>query len=363
MTDGQGHDASRPDDRRGPPLLEVRDLHVSYRVNEGLFRHRPLRAVDGVGFRIDRSETLGLVGESGSGKSTVGRAIVQVQPVARGEILLDGLSLTRTSRRDSRSARRRIQMIFQDPYSSLNPRHRIADIVIEPLVIRGARASSARPLAAGLLERVGLDGRLGSRYPHTLSGGQRQRVAIARAMASRPDLIVCDEPVSALDVSNQAQIVNLLADLRREYGISLLFIAHDLAVVRHISDRVAVMYLGRLMEWGDTSVVYGRPLHPYTMALLSAVPVPDARPSHARRRIILKGDIPSPMDPPSGCRFRTRCPWARQVCADVEPEARVVEGRTVACHFAGTLRLEDLGADDATTHPSGRQPPSKGDAQ
>lgn len=334
-----------------PPLLEVLGLRVLFRMADGPFRSRHIRAVDGVDLRIDRGQTLGLVGESGSGKSTIGRAIVQVQPVTSGEIRLDGVSLGRARGRALRRLRRRLQMVFQDPYSSLNPRHRIADIVGEPLVIQGVGRGQATSRAAELLERVGLDPRTAQRYPHTLSGGQRQRVAIARALAPGPDLIVCDEPVSALDVSNQAQIVNLLASLQRDLGLALLFIAHDLAVVRHISDRVAVMYLGQIVESGETSIVYGRPLHPYTIALLSAVPVPVARRDPARPRIVLSGDIPSPADPPSGCRFRTRCPWVQPVCAEQEPALRMVEGRAVACHFAGSIDLDT----PRTTLPTGDQ--------
>jgi len=336
MTNAQPTAPAPPD---LPPLLEAAGIRVHFPIRDGLFSTRQIRAVDGVDLTIARGETLGLVGESGSGKSTVGRAIVQIERLTAGEIKLDGTSLGHLSGRALRHVRRRFQMIFQDPQSSLNPRHRIVDIIAEPLIIQGVSRESAKATANELLGLVGLDVGIGRRYPHTLSGGQSQRVAVARALSSKPDLIVCDEPVSALDVSTQAQLINLLEDLNRRLHLALLFIAHDLAVVRQISDRVAVMYLGKIVEIGDVPTIYSRPLHPYTLALLSAVPVRDAEKRSARPRIVLTGEMPSPANPPSGCRFRTRCPWAAPVCAEIEPPLQLVDGRQVACHFAGKIDI------------------------
>jgi len=309
-------------------LLEVR----------GLVKHFPvegsdlvLRAVDGVTFDIRQGETLGLVGESGCGKSTVGRCLLRLYEPTSGKIFFENEEITHASNSEMRRVRRDMQVIFQDPYSSLNPRQNILSIVSEPMVIHKIGSKSERQdRVAGLLEKVGLDPSYMRRYPHEFSGGQRQRIGIARALALDPKMIVCDEPVSALDVSVQAQVVNLLQDLQSELGLTYLFISHGLAVVEHISNRVAVMYLGKIVEIADAQELYSDPLHPYTKALLSAIPIPD--PKQKRERIVLKGDVPTPIDPPSGCRFRTRCPWAIDDCAKVVPELReITPGHTAAC--------------------------------
>ena len=309
-------------------LLEVR----------GLVKHFPvegsdlvLRAVDGVTFDIRQGETLGLVGESGCGKSTVGRCLLRLYEPTSGKIFFENEEITHASNSEMRPVRRDMQVIFQDPYSSLNPRQNILSIVSEPMVIHKIGSKSERQdRVAGLLKKVGLDPSYMRRYPHEFSGGQRQRIGIARALALDPKMIVCDEPVSALDVSVQAQVVNLLQDLQSELGLTYLFISHGLAVVEHISNRVAVMYLGKIVEIADAQELYSDPLHPYTKALLSAIPIPD--PKQKRERIVLKGDVPTPIDPPSGCRFRTRCPWAIDDCAKVVPELReITPGHTAAC--------------------------------
>ncbi|CDN51961.1 ABC transporter ATP-binding protein [Neorhizobium galegae] len=322
------------------PLLEVRDLVKHF----GAIRKvdgrdvGTVKAVDGISLTIARGETVGLVGESGCGKSTAGRAILQLHRPTSGAVLFEGRDLTRLSEREMRHMRRRMQMIFQDPYASLNPKMTVARIVGEPLVIHNLLPQKQRQArVVELLELVGLKADAVNRYAHEFSGGQRQRIGIARALAADPDLIVCDEPVSALDVSIQAQIVNLLEDLQKRLGVAYLFIAHDLSVVRHISNRVAVMYLGRIVEIAESDKLYEEPLHPYTRALLSAIPIPDPVIEKQRKRIILSGDIPSPVNPPSGCRFRTRCPVAMEICAQVDPvciEHR--DGHRVACHlYAG----------------------------
>lgn len=325
----------------GPPaarrdsLLSIESLQVHFSKPDGLFGKAVVRAVDGVTLDVARGETLGLVGESGSGKSTLGRAIVQVERTTGGEIWLDGKLLSGLTKGHLRRERRRFQMVFQDPRGSLNPRRTIAAAIAEPLEINAIGSKAARVARVGdLLSLVGLDASFARRYPHQLSSGQLQRVSIARALSAQPEFIVCDEPVSSLDVSVQAQIINLLQRLQVELGVAYLFISHDLAVVRHLARRVAVMYLGKVVEIGSSDNIYTRPLHPYTKALLSAVPLPDAGLERARKRIILRGEIPSPTRPPSGCRFRTRCPWAEAICAELEPPLRPADaGHLVACHF------------------------------
>ena len=328
----------------GAPLLQVEDLKVWYPITEGIIRERHIgdvRAVDGVTFAMARGETLGLVGESGCGKSTTGRAIIRLYRPTDGRIEFDGQDISALSGTGLRKMRRRMQMIFQDPYSSRNPRMNVAGIVSEPLEIHGVGTKNERrERVRDLLSTVGLNPDFGERYPHEFSGGQRQRIGVARALALNPDLIVADEPISALDVSIQAQIINLLEKLQDQFGLTYLFIAHDLSVVRHISDRTAVMYLGRIAELAGSRDLNREPLHPYTVALLSAIPIPDPAVESRRRRIILKGDVPSPAAPPSGCRFHTRC-WLRdrlgkpERCTTEEPELRTLAaGHQVSCHFA-----------------------------
>lgn len=304
------------------PLLELRDVHTHFPLRGGILR-RPagvVRAVDGVSLTVARGEVLGLVGESGSGKSTLARTILQLAPVTRGVVLLDGRDLTRANERELRAARRTAQMVFQDPYASLNPRLTVFATLAEPLLVHGLCPRADLPArVATLMEQVGLAPRFMHKYPHEFSGGQRQRIAIARALAVEPQLIIADEPVSALDVSIQAQILNLLSRLCREMHLSLVFIAHDLSVVKHISDRVAVMYLGKIVELGPAADVIERPRHPYTRALVSAIPVPDPDAAAQRRRIVLTGDLPSPVNPPAGCPFHPRCPYAQDRCRDAVP--------------------------------------------
>lgn len=320
-------------------LLQVRDLVKHFPLRRGVIMPKQIgsvRAVDGISFQVRRGETLGLVGESGCGKSTTGRAVLQLFRPTSGSVIFDGVDLAHMKGRELRIIRRKMQMIFQDPYASLNPRMTVEEIVGEPLIIHGtARLSEIGNRVATLLEMVGLNPSFANRFPHEFSGGQRQRIGIARALALQPSFIVCDEPISALDVSIQAQVINLLEDLQKEFELTYLFIAHDLSMVRHISSRIAVMYLGIIAEMADRDELYEKPLHPYTQALLSAVPVPDPVAEAKRERIILTGDVPSPIHPPSGCRFRTRCPFAESICGEQRPEFReLLPGHFVACHFA-----------------------------
>ena len=319
------------------PLVRVEGLKQHFPITRGILRRQvgAVKAVDGVSFEIYPGETLGMVGESGCGKSTTGRAILQLNRPTAGRVFLDGIELENLKGKRLREMRRRMQMIFQDPYASLNPRMTIGRIIGEPLQIFNLVSRKERKgRVQELMELVGLNPQFADRYPHEFSGGQRQRVGIARALALQPDFIVCDEPISALDVSIQAQVVNLLEELQERFGLTYLFIAHDLAMVRHISDRVAVMYLGKIVELTDQATLYANALHPYTQALLSAVPIPDPRIESQRQRTILKGSLPSPSDPPKGCNFCTRCPVAIEHCHEVEPELREVSpGHQVACHL------------------------------
>ena len=319
-----------------PPVIEVEGLKTYFPVKKGVLSRTVgyVRAVDGVTFAINEGETLGLVGESGCGKSTVGKTILKLIEPTAGKITLEGKDITALSRREMRPYRREMQIIFQDPYSSLNPRMSVGNIVGEPFVIHKlAKGREKEDRVAELFRRVGLRPEQMRSYPHEFSGGQRQRVGIARALALNPKLIIGDEPVSALDVSIQAQVINLLMDLQAERGLSYLFISHDLAVVEHISHRVAVMYLGKLVELADKKTIYSNPQHPYTEALLSAVPVPDPA-ARRKKRVLLEGDVPSAIDPPSGCRFHTRCPYVEARCRTEEPQWREVEkGHWVACHL------------------------------
>ena len=318
-------------------LVEVNDLRMWFPITQGIIFQRrvgDIKAVDGLNFSIRKGETLGLVGESGCGKSTTGRAILQLYRPTGGQVKFDGVELTTLKGEALRRMRRRMQMIFQDPYASLNPRMTVGNIIGEPLEVHNIlKGKERREKVQELLEVVGLNPYFVNRYPHEFSGGQRQRIGVARALAVQPDFIVCDEPISALDVSIQAQIINLLEELQTKFGLTYLFIAHDLSVVRHISDRVAVMYLGKIVELTTRDELYNNPLHPYTKALLSAVPIPDPAVEEKRQRIILQGDVPSPANPPSGCHFRTRCPVKMDICAEEEPAWRDVGAEHwVACH-------------------------------
>ena len=315
------------------PLVEVKGLKEYFDINVGLLKSKPLKAVDGVSFSINAGETLGLVGESGCGKTTVGRTLLHLYKPTAGEIYYRGKKIVTPA--DIKEFRKKAAMVFQDPYSSLNPRMTVSDIIGEPLDIHKMYASKEerREKILALMDSVGLNSEHASRYAHEFSGGQRQRIGIARALAINPDFIVCDEPVSALDVSIQAQVINMFAELQEKMGLSYLFIAHDLLVVRHISDRIAVMYLGKMVEMADAKEIYDHPLHPYSKALMSAVPVPDPKIARANQRIPLGGDIPSPLNAPSGCPFRTRCPYATEQCAAEMPEFKEVsKGHFVACH-------------------------------
>jgi oligopeptide transport system ATP-binding protein len=319
-------------------LLNVDDLKMHFPIYRGVLQRQvgAVRAVDGVSFDVKRGETLGLVGESGCGKSTTGRTILQLYRPTSGKVTFDGTDLVHLKGEELRQMRRKMQMIFQDPYASLNPRMTVAQLVGEPLMVHSvATGAEINERVQHLLEVVNLNPAFASRYPHEFSGGQRQRIGVARALALQPSFIICDEPISALDVSIQAQVVNLLEELQSQFNLTYLFIAHDLSMVKHISDRVAVMYLGVIVELATRDELYAKPLHPYTQALLSAVPIPDPIADAKRKRVILQGDVPSPANPPSGCRFRTRCPIAEAVCAETRPEFREIRpGHFVACFFA-----------------------------
>ena len=320
------------------PIVEVRNLKEYFNINMGMFRTKPLKAVDNVSFAIQPGETLGLVGESGCGKTTVGRTILHLYKPTGGEVLYKGRKIQ--TKADIQAFRNNASIVFQDPYSSLNPRMTVADIIGEPLDVHKLYSSrqERQERILELMGYVGLNSEHAARYAHEFSGGQRQRIGIARALAVNPDFIVCDEPVSALDVSIQAQVINMFAELQEKFGLTYLFIAHDLLVVRHISDRIAVMYLGKMVELADANEIYDHPLHPYSKSLLSAVPVPDPKIARANQRIVLSGDIPSPLNAPSGCPFRTRCPYACDKCAESMPDFQEVSaGHFVACHRVGEI--------------------------
>ena len=334
---------------RGMNLLELHDLKVHFPIRSGILVDRVIghvRAVDGVSLSVTQGQTYGLVGESGCGKTTLGRAVLRLVDVTDGEVWFGGVDLAHLTSEQMRQQRRHLQMVFQDPLGSLNPRQNIQSILAEGLHVHGLAQSrdDTRRRLLEALDAVGMSSRALSRYPHEFSGGQRQRIGIARALVLEPDLIICDEPVSALDVSIQAQVLNLLEELQRDRGLTYLVIAHDLAVVRHVSHTVGVMYLGSLVEEADSDTLYAEPMHPYTRSLMSAVPVPDPALEDSRERILLRGDLPSPSNPPSGCRFHTRCPWRQpQRCADERPELRTITGgHRVACHFAEEIAAGTL---------------------
>ncbi len=315
------------------PLIEVNGLKKYFDINTGMFKTKQLKAVDDVSFSVNKGETLGLVGESGCGKTTVGRTLLHLYKPTAGEVIYDGKALK--TKNDIKEFRKHATMVFQDPYSSLNPRMTVSDIIGEPLDVHKmyANKKEREEKILELMGHVGLNSEHASRYAHEFSGGQRQRIGIARSLALNPDFIVCDEPVSALDVSIQAQVINMFEELQAKMGLTYLFIAHDLLVVRHISDRIAVMYLGRMVELADAKEIYDSPLHPYSKSLLSAVPVPDPKIARENKRIVLQGDIPSPLNAPSGCPFRTRCAYATEACAESMPEFKEVsKGHFVACH-------------------------------
>ncbi len=332
------------------PLLEVSHLVKRFPLTRGVVFQREVgavRAVDDVTFAIAPGETLGLVGETGCGKTTAAKLTVRLLDPTSGSIRFDGEDVTAVSGAALKQLRRQVQVVFQDPYSSLNPRRTVGSIIADPLAIHGVAQDPAerRRRVQELMEQVGLSPEHYNRYPHQFSGGQRQRIGIARALALNPRLVVLDEPVSALDVSIQAQVINLLSELQAELGLTYLLVAHDLSVVRHVSDRIAVMYLGKLMEVGPAKRIFERPIHPYTLSLYSAVPIPDPRQGRSRERIVLRGDVPSSVDPPSGCRFHTRCPWATEICREVEPPlARYPDGQLAACHHPQNVTPEEVRA-------------------
>jgi oligopeptide transport system ATP-binding protein len=357
-----GRAASAPN----PDLIQIDDLKVHFPIRSGIFQTAvgTVKAVDGLTFQVRRGETLGLVGESGCGKSTTGRAMIRLREPTSGTVRFDGIDLGTLKTGPLRKMRRRMQIIFQDPYGSLDPRMTVGAIVSEPIDTHHlAKGAARKERVADLLRIVGLDPKYISRYPHEFSGGQRQRIGVARALAVEPEFIVCDEPISALDVSIQAQVLNLLTDLREQLGLTYLFIAHDLSVVKHISDRVAVMYLGKIVEIGPPEKMYAAPGHPYTRALLSAVPVPDPEAERRRRRVILTGDVPSPVNPPAGCRFHTRC-WLYErlgkpeECRTVDPPLRTLQGdHEAACHFAEQALQSDVGVGHIDMSPVRRGTP------
>jgi oligopeptide transport system ATP-binding protein len=344
----------------GEPLLIVEDLVKHFPITRGIVFQKEIgrvRAVDGVSFTLEKGQTLGVVGESGCGKSTMARCVMRLLEATSGKITFDGRDITNLSARDLMPVRRELMMVFQDPYASLNPRMTVSEIVAEPLRIHGIYGGAeGKKRVAELLRTVGLSPEHGNRFPHEFSGGQRQRIGVARALALNPSLIVLDEPVSALDVSIQAQVVNLLASLQNDFGLTYMFIAHDLSVVRHVSDRIAVMYLGKIVEVGPRDDIYRAPMHPYTQALLSAVPIESPNQRGKRSRIVLEGDVPSPANPPSGCRFRTRCWKAQEICAEQEPPLVTHDPARpellTACHFAEVLRPLELSADEAPAEAS-----------
>ena len=321
-------------------LVDVRDLKMYFPVTRGIVFQRVVgnvRAVDGISFSIERGQTMGLVGESGSGKTTIGRTIVRLYKPTAGQILFDNKDLATLGGEELRHIRQRVQMIFQDPYASLNPRYTIGSLIAEPMhIFKVASRAEIRERTEELLRVVGLRSEYIDRYPHEFSGGQRQRIAVARALSINPEFVIADEPVSALDVSIRAQVLNLLQRLQRQFNLTYLFVSHDLSVVRHVADRIAVMYLGKIVELSDRDELYAAPKHPYTKALLSAVPIPDPQIEKRRQRIILSGDLPSPINIPSGCRFHTRCPMAQNICHEIEPVFEAKEGREhyAACHFS-----------------------------
>jgi oligopeptide transport system ATP-binding protein len=343
----------------GGPILEVDHLVKHFPITRGIIFDKQIgavQAVDDVSFSVKRGETLGLVGESGCGKSTLARSILQLIEPTSGSVRFEGNEITGLGTRDSRALRPQMQMIFQDPYSSLNPRKRIAQIIGDPMRMHGVvPRAGVRDAVRDLLETVGLNPEHYNRFPHEFSGGQRQRIGIARALALKPKLVIADEPVSALDVSIQAQIINLLEDLQDEFGLTYIFVAHDLSVVRHVADRIAVMYLGKIVEIGPAAEVYERPIHPYTLSLLSAVPIPDPRANAAREQIVLEGDVPSPANPPPACRFHTRCPRATDICSEVEPElVNYGKDHWAACHHPVDREAREHAAPTvAETAPSG----------
>jgi oligopeptide/dipeptide ABC transporter ATP-binding protein len=328
-------------------LVDIRNLKMHFPLTQGIIRQRVIgyvRAVDGVSFSIERGQTLGLVGESGSGKTTIGRTIVRLYKPTAGEIIFGDKDMASLGGEELRQLRRRVQMIFQDPFASLNPRYTIGSLIAEPMhIYKVASNAEIRERTIELLRVVGLRPEYVDRYPHEFSGGQRQRIAVARAMSINPEFVIADEPVSALDVSIRAQVLNLLQGLQQQFNLTYLFVSHDLSVVRHVADRIAVMYLGRIVELAHRDELYASPKHPYTKALLSAVPIPDPQIEKRRQRIILSGDLPSPINIPTGCRFHTRCPMAQQICREVEPIYEAKEGREhyAACHFSEFVTPSD----------------------